>query len=96
MTFVAGTGVSDLVTLVNAEPQFTLFGYDQGVMGGLLTLPAFEAQFPQTAGGFAGSTSATLQSLLVAICERRNAGEMLSRRRTRLHGWGVVESIRRR
>jgi hypothetical protein len=38
-------------------------------MGGLLTLPSFEAQFPETAGGFAGSRSSTLQSLLVAICE---------------------------
>lgn len=56
VTFVAGTG-------------FTLFGYDQGVMSGLLTLESFEEQFPQTAGGFEGSHSATLQSLLVAICE---------------------------
>jgi hypothetical protein len=38
-------------------------------MGGLLTLPAFEEQFPQTAGGFGTSTSATLQSLLIAICK---------------------------
>ncbi|TYJ51649.1 hypothetical protein B9479_007769 [Cryptococcus floricola] len=56
VTFVAGTG-------------FTLFGYDQGVMSGLLTLPSFEAQFPQTAGGFAGSSTATLQSFMVAIYE---------------------------
>ncbi|WVQ78647.1 hypothetical protein IAT38_000734 [Cryptococcus sp. DSM 104549] len=56
VTFVAGTG-------------FTLFGYDQGVMSGLLTLESFESQFPQTHGGFAGSKSATLQSLLVAIYE---------------------------
>jgi hypothetical protein len=45
-----------------------LLGYDQGFVSGLLTLPSFEAQFPQTAGGFQGSTSATLQSFLVAIC----------------------------
>ncbi|ODN88841.1 sugar transporter [Cryptococcus wingfieldii CBS 7118] len=56
VTFVAGTG-------------FTLFGYDQGVMSGLLTLDSFEQQFPETAGGFEGSTTATLQSLLVAIYE---------------------------
>lgn len=56
VTFVAGTG-------------FTLFGYDQGVMSGLLTLPSFEAQFPNTAGGFEGSRTATLQSFMVAICE---------------------------
>lgn len=56
VTVVAGTG-------------FTLFGYDQGVMSALLTLPSFEAAFPQTAGGFEGSRSSTLQSLLVAIYE---------------------------
>jgi hypothetical protein len=38
-------------------------------MSGLLTLESFEKQFPQTAGGFQGSKSSTLQSLLVAICE---------------------------
>lgn len=26
---------------------FLLFGYDQGVMGGLLTLPAFVSVFPE-------------------------------------------------
>lgn len=57
MTVVAGTG-------------FTLLGFDQGVVSGLLTLPSFEEHFPQTAGGFAGSKSATLQSFLVAICEQ--------------------------
>ncbi|WVO14659.1 hypothetical protein L204_102296 [Cryptococcus depauperatus] len=56
VTFVAGTG-------------FTLFGYDQGVMSGLLTLRSFEEQFPQTAGGFEGSRTATLQSFMVAIYE---------------------------
>lgn len=65
VTFVAGTG-------------FTLFGYDQGVMSGLLTLPSFEAQFPNTAaGGFQGgsqeSRRATLQSFMVAICKFSSA-----------------------
>ena len=58
VTVVAGTG-------------FTLLGFDQGVVSGLLTLPSFEAQFPETAGGFEGSRSATLQSFLVAICGYR-------------------------
>ncbi|KAG9246890.1 hypothetical protein BJ878DRAFT_539843 [Calycina marina] len=30
-----------------AGGDFFLFGYDQGVMGGLLTLPSFVATFPQ-------------------------------------------------
>ncbi|WVQ84605.1 hypothetical protein IAT38_006760 [Cryptococcus sp. DSM 104549] len=54
VTFVAGTG-------------FTLVGYDQGVMSGLMSLPSFEETFPQTAGGFEGSRTATLQSFLIAI-----------------------------
>jgi len=54
VTIVAGTG-------------FTLFGYDQGVVSGILTLPSFEATFPQTAGVF--GAAATLQSLLIAIYE---------------------------
>ena len=56
VTFVAGTGV-------------ILLGYDQGVVSGLLTLPSFEAQFPQTAKGLEDPHSAVLQSLLIAICE---------------------------
>jgi hypothetical protein len=31
----------------DAEPTFRLFGYDQGVMSGLLTGRAFTAQFPE-------------------------------------------------
>ncbi|WWD16344.1 hypothetical protein CI109_100770 [Kwoniella shandongensis] len=85
ITFVAGTG-------------FTLFGYDQGVMSSLLTLPAFEAQFPETAGGFQGSHTATLQSLLVAIYEigcmsgalsNLYVGDRLGRRHTIAFG-GVI------
>ncbi|WOO81318.1 Sugar transporter STL1 [Vanrija pseudolonga] len=58
VTFVAGTG-------------FTLFGYDQGVMSGLLTLPSFVARFPMTdtSGAFENRHNATLQSLLIAIYE---------------------------
>ncbi|ORX35673.1 general substrate transporter [Kockovaella imperatae] len=63
-----GKGLTFMVTFV-AGTGFTLFGYDQGVMSGLLTLPAFIKQFPQTAGGFGGNKSATLQSFLVAIYE---------------------------
>ena len=67
VTFVAGTGF----ILFGESAQVTLLmaGYDQGVMSGLLTLPSFIKQFPETDGGFEGSHSATLQSFLVAICE---------------------------
>ena len=33
--------------------DFLLFGYDQGVMGGLLTLKSFESEFPSIQGNSA-------------------------------------------
>lgn len=42
---------------------FLLFGYDQGLLSGLLTSPPFEQQFPKM------STDAQLQGLVVAIYE---------------------------
>ena len=44
---------------VLAGLDFLLFGYDQGVMGGILTLPSFTKIFPEidpTAEGTAGLT----------------------------------------
>lgn len=60
-----------LVAPSTDAPQFTLFGYDQGVMSGLLTLPSFVARFPMTdtSGAFENRHNATLQSLLIAIYE---------------------------
>lgn len=48
---------------------FVTFGYDQGVLSALLTLPTFIEVFPQTADGFQGREAATLQSFLVSSCE---------------------------
>lgn len=50
--------------MVIADEQFTMFGYDQGVLSSLLTLPSFRETFPSTATGFGYA-----QSLLVAVCE---------------------------
>ncbi|ODV78531.1 putative sugar transporter [Suhomyces tanzawaensis NRRL Y-17324] len=44
---------------------FLLFGYDQGVMGSLLTLPSFEKTFP----AMKSSNNATLQGAVIAIYE---------------------------
>lgn len=41
-----------------------MFGYDQGVLSSLLTLPSFVETFPETGSGFGYA-----QSLLVAVCE---------------------------
>lgn len=68
ITFVCGTGVSILVPHLHTGSwliqQFICFGYDQGVLSSLLTLPSFIETFPETASGFGSA-----QSLLVAICE---------------------------
>lgn len=44
---------------------FLLFGYDQGVMGSLLTLPSFENTFPK----IKASNNATLQGAVIALYE---------------------------
>ena len=52
-----------------AGSGFLLFGYDQGVMSGLLTGRAFTAQFPEIATVDGANGSASLQGTVVAIYE---------------------------
>ncbi|KAH8692216.1 general substrate transporter, partial [Talaromyces proteolyticus] len=56
-----------------ASIAFLLFGYDQGVTSGLLTLPSFYNMFPEidttTTTGAQKSRNATVQGLAVAIYE---------------------------
>ena len=48
VTFLGLTGVKlNLLIAICAGVGFVLFGYDQGVMGSLLTLPPFRMAFPQ-------------------------------------------------
>ena len=54
---------------LQSQATFQKHNTDLCSMSGLLTLPSFERQFPQTADGFEGSKSSALQSLLVAIYE---------------------------
>lgn len=49
--------------------DFTRFGYDQGVMSGLLTGKAFTTQFPEIDTTDTGRGSASLQGTVVAIYE---------------------------
>lgn len=42
----SGRMLQVLITIV-AVTDFLLFGYDQGVMSGIISAPAFEAAFPQ-------------------------------------------------
>ncbi|WFC98485.1 hypothetical protein MYAM1_001213 [Malassezia yamatoensis] len=48
VSFLGLTGVKlNLLIAICAGVGFVLFGYDQGVMGSLLTLPPFRMAFPQ-------------------------------------------------
>ncbi|GAK63508.1 sugar transporter STL1 [Moesziomyces antarcticus] len=56
-----------------ASAGFLLFGYDQGVLGSLYTLPSWNAQFPEintaAVGESATSTAAVLQGLVTGVYE---------------------------
>ncbi|WWC70481.1 uncharacterized protein I206_104432 [Kwoniella pini CBS 10737] len=78
---------------------FLLFGYDQGVMSGLLTGSAFTKQFPEIDTTDSGSGSASLQGTVVAIYEigclfgsifTFFMGERFGRRRTIMLGCSVL------
>ncbi|KAL2131425.1 hypothetical protein VTI74DRAFT_5136 [Chaetomium olivicolor] len=82
-----------------AGAGFLLFGYDQGVMSGLLTGKAFTGQFPEidTTAGAGGSAS--LQGTVVAIYEigcffgaliALLVGEKIGRRKTIMLGCAVL------
>jgi MFS family permease len=68
MTYLVGRPLSWAIT-ATAGSGFLLFGYDQGVMSGLLTGTAFTQTFPEidTTKGAGGSSS--LQGTVVAIYE---------------------------
>lgn len=65
-----GAALQYAITII-AGCDFLLFGYDQGVTGGLLTLPSFNARFPRIntenpPPGVDSSTTATRQGITVA------------------------------
>lgn len=68
MTILVGRSLNWAIT-ATAGSGFLLFGYDQGVMSGLLTGLAFTRTFPEidTTNGSGGSSS--LQGTVVAIYE---------------------------
>lgn len=68
MTILVGKALNWAIT-ATAGSGFLLFGYDQGVMSGLLTGDAFTRTFPEidTTDGAGGSAS--LQGTVVAIYE---------------------------
>ncbi|KAN0060267.1 hypothetical protein ACQY0O_007596 [Thecaphora frezii] len=68
---LSGTRLSQMIGF-SAGAGFLLFGYDQGVMGSLLTLPSFNKQFPEIhvdPSESATSNAATLQGLTIGLYE---------------------------
>ncbi|KAF2492525.1 general substrate transporter [Lophium mytilinum] len=68
MTILTGRALSWAIT-ATAGSGFLLFGYDQGVMSGLLTGVAFTNTFPQIDTTDSGHGSSSLQGTVVAIYE---------------------------
>jgi MFS family permease len=88
----SGRMLQVLITIV-ATTDFLLFGYDQGVMSGIISAPAFKAAFPQVDGdstyeGFVVSIYACgcfLGALFIFL-----VGDKLGRRRSIFLGAGVM------
>lgn len=59
---LSGRPLSLVVSTV-ATTGFVLFGYDQGVMSGIITSPVFNDMFPATKG------NSTMQGFVTAIYE---------------------------
>ncbi|KAI1311482.1 general substrate transporter [Xylaria venustula] len=68
MTILVGKPLQWAIT-ATAGTGFLLFGYDQGVMSGLLTGSAFTAQFPEIDTNEGSHGSSSLQGTVVAIYE---------------------------
>lgn len=68
MTLLIGTPLNWAIT-ATAGSGFLLFGYDQGVMSGLLTGNAFTKRFPEIDTTGNGTGSSSLQGTVVAIYE---------------------------
>ncbi|KFZ01154.1 hypothetical protein V501_10181 [Pseudogymnoascus sp. VKM F-4519 (FW-2642)] len=72
MTVLTGRPLSWAIT-ATAGCGFLLFGYDQGVMSGLLSGAAFIKQFPEIDTTPSGTGSSSLQGTVVAIYEIASA-----------------------
>ncbi|KAI4953656.1 hypothetical protein J4E91_002504 [Alternaria rosae] len=88
----SGRALQVLITIV-AVTDFLLFGYDQGVMSGIISAPAFQAAFPEVEGdstyeGFVVSIYAVgclLGAIFVFVF-----GDKLGRRKSIFLGAGVM------
>ncbi|KAJ9149337.1 Sugar transporter STL1 [Pleurostoma richardsiae] len=98
MTFLVGKPLNWAITAASGA-GFLLFGYDQGVMSGLLTGVAFTKTFPQIDTTDTGNGSSSLQGTVVAIYEigcffgaifALMFGEILGRRKCIMIGCAVL------
>ncbi|KAJ5928723.1 hypothetical protein N7466_007679 [Penicillium verhagenii] len=98
MSFLTGTSLQWAIT-ATAGSGFLLFGYDQGVMSGLLSGDAFTARFPEIDTTSTGHGSSSLQGTVVAIYEigcflgaiiSLLVGERLGRRKCILAGCVIL------
>ncbi|VBB71891.1 Putative transporter [Podospora comata] len=89
---LSGRPLSMMVSAV-ATTGFLLFGYDQGVMSGIITAPAFNNMFPET------KDNSTMQGFVTAIYEigclagamfMLWAGDLLGRRRGIITGASIM------
>ncbi|KAJ5833372.1 hypothetical protein N7474_001683 [Penicillium riverlandense] len=93
MTFLVGRPLTYAIT-ATAGSGFLLFGYDQGVMSGLLTGDAFTARFPEinTTKGGHGSPSLQGTGCFLGAILTLIVGEKLGRRKCIMTG-SIVLSI---
>src|SRR5689334_546527 len=89
---VSGRSLQILITLV-AVTDFLLFGYDQGVMSGIISAPVFQNSFPQVKGnsayeGFVVSIYAV--GCLLGACFIFIVGDKLGRRNSIFLGASVM------
>ncbi|KAJ5646456.1 hypothetical protein N7490_002828 [Penicillium lividum] len=98
MSFLTGRALQWAIT-ATAGSGFLLFGYDQGVMSGLLSGDAFTARFPEIDTTSTGHGSSSLQGTVVAIYEigcfigaiiSLMVGERLGRRKCILAGCVIL------
>ncbi|KAJ5923430.1 hypothetical protein N7454_008675 [Penicillium verhagenii] len=98
MSFLTGKPLQWAIT-ATAGSGFLLFGYDQGVMSGLLSGDAFTARFPEIDTTSTGHGSSSLQGTVVAIYEigcflgaiiSLLVGERLGRRKCILAGCVIL------
>jgi MFS family permease len=84
-----GNALVSMITLSSAS-SYLLFGYDQGVLGGLVSQPGFLAAIGNPASGYLGTIVALYNiGCLVGCMLAASFGDRIGRKRSILGG-GVI------